>query len=73
MSLGLLILGTLFGFLGACIGLVTGQVGLLAAIGLYSAIGTLSILVGTLFIAMRPDDNDQTFVRKTVCTGTVAR
>ncbi len=73
MVLGLLILGTLFGFVSASIGLLTGQVGLLAAFGLYSASGTISVLIGTIFVACRPEDDGQVVGANAVCTRTVAR
>jgi len=57
MGLGLPIYGSLLGLTCAVYCFFTGQLGLLAAIGLYSSIGVVSVFLGAILIVLKPDEN----------------
>ena len=58
MGLGLPIYGTLLGFICAVYCFFAGQLGVLGAIAIYSGIGVLSVVLGAVLVALKPEKNE---------------
>ena len=73
MGLGLTLLGAAFGLICAVFAVATGQVGPLAAIGLYSVTGVTFIILWIVIIALKPDEDPVSPTLKTRTSAAIHR